>query len=112
MQRLITAFAIILGWVSTAGAVEPGPLTSVRAVQALTNAEVSQGLPVAIEATVNYFRGRELSLFVQDGDAAIFVRDDRNGQGGPGPAGGGKGKTGGAFRPLLLRRGGPRRGPR
>jgi diguanylate cyclase (GGDEF)-like protein len=102
MQRLITAFAIILGWVSTAGAVEPGPLTNVRAVQALTNAEASQGLPVAIEATVNYFRGRELSLFVEDGDAAIFVRDDANVNLVPGDRVLVKGKTHESFRPVIF----------
>ena len=39
----------------------------------LTNAEASQGIPVAFEATVTFNRDYERIVFVQDGDAAIYV---------------------------------------
>ncbi len=54
-------------------AATPAPLTSVRAIRALSNAEASQKLPVAFEATVTYYRDYERTMFVQDGDVAIFV---------------------------------------
>jgi diguanylate cyclase (GGDEF)-like protein len=44
-----------------------------HAITALTNAQASQELPVAFEATVTYYRAYEGNLFVQDGDAAIYV---------------------------------------
>lgn len=50
------------------------PLTSLRAIHALTNAQASHQLPVWFEATVTYYRSYEQTLFVQDGDIAIFVR--------------------------------------
>src|ERR1039458_4036583 len=73
MKRLIPAFAIILGWASAAWAAEPATLTTLSAIHALTNAEASQALPVAFEATVTYVRGYENDMFVQDGDFAVFV---------------------------------------
>jgi len=48
-------------------------LTSLRAVAALTNAQASQHMPAAFEATVVYFRKYDHGLFVQDGSAAIYV---------------------------------------
>ena len=50
------------------------PLTSLRAIHALTNAQASHQLPVSFEATVTYYRGYERTLFVQDGDVAIYVK--------------------------------------
>ena len=44
------------------------PLTSLRAIHALSNAQASHQLPVSFEATVTYYRGYERTLFVQDGD--------------------------------------------
>ena len=75
MKRLIPATAIFLGWATAVWAAQPVALTTLRAVHSLTNAEASQRLPVAFMATVTYYREDENSLFVQDGDAAIFVFD-------------------------------------
>jgi diguanylate cyclase (GGDEF)-like protein len=44
-----------------------------RAVRGLSYAQASQALPVAFEATVTYYRDYENTLFVQDGDTAIYV---------------------------------------
>jgi diguanylate cyclase (GGDEF)-like protein len=50
------------------------PLTSLRAIHALSNSEASHQLPVSFQATVIYYRDYERTLFVEDGDAAIFVQ--------------------------------------
>jgi len=73
MKKLISALAIILGWTSVAWAAPPAPLTTLQAVRALNNTEAGHGLPVVFEATVTYYRGYENTLFVQDGNAAIYV---------------------------------------
>jgi diguanylate cyclase (GGDEF)-like protein len=78
MKRLIVAVAIVFGWASAAWAAEPSPLTDLRAITALSNAEASHHPPVAFEATVSYFPGYESLLFVQNDDAGIFVLAPKN----------------------------------
>jgi diguanylate cyclase (GGDEF)-like protein len=72
-KRLLPVVAILLGCGMAAWAATPAPLTTLSAVHAVTNTQASLAPPVAFEATVTYFRGYERILFVQDGDAAIFV---------------------------------------
>jgi diguanylate cyclase (GGDEF)-like protein len=74
MTRSIAAVAIILGCVSAAAEAGPEPLKTLRAIHALTNTEAAQKLPVEFEATVNYYRNYERTLFVQDEDAGIYVQ--------------------------------------
>lgn len=50
------------------------PLRSLEAVHALSNAQASHQLPVSFQATVTYYRDYERTLFVQDGDSAIYVQ--------------------------------------
>jgi diguanylate cyclase (GGDEF)-like protein len=78
MKRLIPAVAILLGWASAAWAAAPVALTTLRAISALTNAQASQKLPVAFEATVTYYRKEGNLLFVQDGGDALFVLSSDN----------------------------------
>lgn len=73
MKRLIAAVALIFACARAAGAPVPAPLTSLRAVAALTNAQASRHLPASFKGTVTYFRSYDHDLFVQDGDAAIYV---------------------------------------
>ena len=73
MKRLLPTFAILFACTAIACAEAPAPLTTLRAITALTNAKASKGLPVAFQATVTYYRSYERLLFVQDGDAAIYV---------------------------------------
>ena len=73
MRRLVYAVAILAACVSTAWA-EPGTLTSLRALHALTNEQASHSLPVEFQATVTYFRGYENTLFVQDGECRHLCR--------------------------------------
>lgn len=72
MTGFTSAFAFLLGW-SAAFSTAPDPLTSLQAVHDLSNAEASHAVPVAFEATVTYYRSYERTLFVQDGDAAIYI---------------------------------------
>jgi len=48
-------------------------LTSLREVHALTNEQASRALPASFEATVTFFRSYENTMFVQDGNIAVFV---------------------------------------
>ena len=77
-KRLIPLAVTLLGAFSIAWAAEPAPLTTLRAIHAVSNAEASQAPPVAFEATVTYLRGYERNMFVQDGDVAIYVRTAPN----------------------------------
>jgi hypothetical protein len=77
------------------------PLTSLRAIHALTNAQASHQLPVLFEATVTYDRSYEQTLFVQDGDVAIFVRPAVPAQLEPGDRVLIKGTTHESFRPFV-----------
>jgi diguanylate cyclase (GGDEF)-like protein len=73
MRSLIPAFAIVLGTIMAAAAAPPATLTTLQAIHSLTNEDARQAHPVAFQATVTYIRGYEYALFVQDGDAAIYV---------------------------------------
>jgi diguanylate cyclase (GGDEF)-like protein len=65
--------ALPAAWAET-----PAPLTTLRAVAALTNVQASQHMPATFEATVVYYRYYDNDLFVQDGGAAIYVRAGTN----------------------------------
>ena len=77
-------------------------MTTLRAVHALSNAEASHKLPVAFEATVTYYRGYENNLFVQDGDAAIYVQALSEARFIPGDRVLIKGKTQESFNPIVV----------
>jgi diguanylate cyclase (GGDEF)-like protein len=70
MTRSAAALAILLSVPAWAA---PAPLTTLRAVHALTAAEASQGLQTAFEGTVIYYDDKGIDLFVQDGDLALYV---------------------------------------
>jgi diguanylate cyclase (GGDEF)-like protein len=74
LNKLLPAVAILLGSALAAWAAPPAPLTTLSAVHDLTNDQARQNPPVAFEATVTYFRDYEKTLFVQDGDNAIYVQ--------------------------------------
>jgi len=57
-----------------AHAATPAPLTTLAAVDALSNEQASHSLPVDFPATVVYSRGAEKLQFVQDGNEALFVQ--------------------------------------
>ncbi|HUH64481.1 MAG TPA: GGDEF domain-containing protein [Terracidiphilus sp.] len=101
MKRWIAA-AAILGWATVASAAAPQPLTSLRAIHALTNPEASHLLPVAFEATVTYWRPYEETMFVQDGDVAIYVEAKTRAPFVPGDRVLIRGTTQPSFRPYVL----------
>jgi diguanylate cyclase (GGDEF)-like protein len=102
MNRSIYVFAIILGWASAAWAADPGTLTTLRAVHALTNAQASQALPVEFEATVTFYRRATMDLVVQDSGAAIYVYTATDARLVPGDRVLVRGVTKESFRPVVL----------
>ena len=100
MSRLAT-FAILVACASCALAATPAPLTSLRAVHALTNEQAKQALPVALQATVTYYRPSEKTLFVQDGDFAIYVQPTTTVKMAPGDRILIRGATEPSFRPFI-----------
>jgi diguanylate cyclase (GGDEF)-like protein len=81
---LLSLAVFLLGWGQAARASDPDARTTLRALHALTNAEASQGLPVAFEATVTYYNPHDSDLFVQDGSLAIYVETQPGGSWLPG----------------------------
>lgn len=78
MRRAVALFAICLCCAAVVRAGAPAPLTTLRAVAALTNAQAQMRTPVSFEATITYIRAYEKVVFVQDGQSAIFVSGDAN----------------------------------
>lgn len=70
MIKWLSAFALVAGLSSLAAQT---PLRSLQAIHVLTNAEAAHHSPVDFQATVTYYRDYERTMFVQDGDTAIFV---------------------------------------
>src|SRR5580658_4761882 len=102
MKKLIATFAVVLGWASAVLAAAPATLTTLRAIQALTNAEASQGLPVAFEGTVTYYDKNGINLFVQEGNLAIYVQTAPGANLAPGDGVLVRGKTHSDFRPDVI----------
>jgi diguanylate cyclase (GGDEF)-like protein len=102
MKRLILTITVFFAYASAAWAAPPGTLTTVHAIRALTNAEASKGLPVAFQATVTYYRGYERTLFVQDGDAAIYIGYPNDLKLVPGDRVLVQGKTQKSFNPIVI----------
>ncbi len=72
IQAAIIVLAAVFGWASAAAA--QNPLGTLQEIHALSNAEAGHHLPVTFEATVTYYRSYEGTLFVQDGNAGIYVQ--------------------------------------
>src|SRR5208282_1522751 len=102
MKRLVTTFVVVAGFALTAWAETPAALTTLRAIHALTNEQASQGLPVAFEASVTYFRSYEHTLFLQDDGAVLYVRATTNAKLTPGDRVLVRGVTRGSFRPDVV----------
>jgi len=101
MKRWILIPALILGWMQVPCRAAEAPLNTLQAVTALTNQQANHGLPVAFEATLTYFRPYEHTMFVQDGDAAIYVYATTNLKLVPGDRILIRGTTAGSFRPIV-----------
>jgi diguanylate cyclase (GGDEF)-like protein len=101
IRNLISAAVIVVTSLSSAWAAGPATLKSLRAIHALSNVEASQSIPVSFEATVTYFRWYERTLFVQDGDVAIYVAATANVRLVPGDRVLVRGTTHESFRPYV-----------
>lgn len=73
IKSLLIGVAVLSSAIPAAGEASPGTLTTLAAVDHLTNEQASRQLPVSFQATVTYYRWSNRDLFVQDGDAAIYV---------------------------------------
>ena len=100
MKKLIGAFVIACA--SIAWAAPPAPLTTLKAIHSLSHAEAAKSPDVAFEATVTYRRANETTLFVQDGDAAIYVFAKTDFKMNPGDRVLIRGKAHDTFRPIVV----------
>ncbi len=80
----------------------PGTLTSLADIHKLSNADASRAIPVAFEATVTFYLAYEKSLFVQDGETAIYVQTTVNLPLKPGDRILVRGFTRDSFRPIII----------
>ena len=74
MKKSIPALAIVIACTASGWAAAPAPLTTLHAIHALTNTDAAKSLPVAFEATITYYNPKDIDMFVQDGDEAIYVQ--------------------------------------
>ena len=74
MKRVVPWFAMLLLCASSARTQPSGYIKSVQEASSFTNAQASQHQSVDFQATVTSYRSYERNLFVQDGNAAIYVR--------------------------------------
>ncbi len=74
MKYVLAAVLIVFGSASAAHAAEPGVLTTLRAVHGLSHAEAAAEPEVVFEATLTYYNPKDIDLFVQDGNEAVYVQ--------------------------------------
>lgn len=72
-RGLALAAAMLIALGMGAWAAESSTLTTIKAIRALPEATVRQGLPVTFEATVTYYNPGDVDLFVQDEGEALYV---------------------------------------
>lgn len=99
MRILIFILALSCG---VARAADSPAITTLQAVHVLNNAEAGQGLAVDFEASVTYYQKGNVDLFVQDGDAAIYVQSTPDGNFKTGDRVLVRGKTRASFRPEIV----------
>jgi len=101
MKKLTSVVAVFLGWALTAWPAASPVLTSLPAIQALSNSEAQQARPVILEGTVTYYDNLS-SLFIQEGNSALYVRAAADLQLLPGDRVEVRGKTNAEFRPEVF----------
>ena len=102
MKRLITAFAIVVGYALAACAETPAVLTSLHAIHSLSHAQAAQKPPVAFQATVTYRRAGETTMFVQEDGEGIYVWADAKFNVAPGDRVSINGRAEDSFRPIVI----------
>jgi diguanylate cyclase (GGDEF)-like protein len=107
MKRSILAAAMVMASAtviptSVIPQAQQRTLTSLAVIHSLTNPEAAAQIPVEFEATVTYYRDYERTLFVQDGDTAIFVLATTGLKLMPGDRVVVRGNTQSSFRPIVV----------
>jgi len=102
MKRLISAIVVMLGSATLTLPAQTSELTTLRAIHALNNDEAEKAIPVSFPATVTYCRAYARTLFVQDGDVAIFVLISPDTKVMPGDRVMVRGHTRRSFRPVVV----------
>jgi diguanylate cyclase (GGDEF)-like protein len=103
MKRLVAILALVFPLAFNARAETAAtPLTTLRAVHALTNDEARKGIPVAFQATVTYYRGYENTLFIEDEGVSLFVVAPTDAGLVPGDRIMVRGKTLNSFNPIVI----------
>ena len=102
MRIMILAAVVVAALAAATRAAEPGTLTTLHEIHALTKAEARGGQAVAFEATVTYYNRSDVDLFVQDGSDAIYVETKQNQDLSPGDRVQVRGKTRDSFTPDVL----------
>src|SRR5258708_4525948 len=102
MKIRLLAVALLLGMALGVLSAQPAQFTSLSAIHALTNEQASQHLPVEFQATITYYRPYERTMFVQDGDTAIYVQAPTALKLAPGDRILVRGTTHESFRPFVL----------
>ena len=85
----------------TAPSAPTSSLTSLIAIHQFTNEQAATRIPVDFDATVTFYRGYESTLFVQDGDTAIYVQPSKQYNIHPGDRVRVRGVTLNSFRPFV-----------
>lgn len=102
MKKLVIGIAILLGSATTAWSAPPAPLTKLRQITALANAEADRKLPVAFEATVTSYLKQNSTLYVQDDGVGIYVFPKTDAQLVAGDRVLVRGTTAGSFHPIVV----------
>lgn len=74
----VCASGAMIFWIMFGAAQQPPQHTTLAALHVLTNAQANQARRVAFEGYITYYKKGDLDLFVQDGDAAIYVEVGRD----------------------------------
>ncbi len=67
------AAGFLLGSRPANGAAHSEVITSLQAIHALDNERANQSIPVRFEGTVIYYKKGDVDLFIQEGEAAVYV---------------------------------------
>jgi len=102
MKKFIFVLVLLLTGVQVARSTARTPLTSLRDLRTLSNAEADNKIPASFEATVTYYRDYERTLFVQEADLATYVLAPMGARMVPGDRVLIKGTTAGSFRPIVI----------
>ncbi|HLY43057.1 MAG TPA: GGDEF domain-containing protein [Terracidiphilus sp.] len=101
MSKRAAWIGLFLGCAAEAGAAQPQPITSLRAIHSLSNREAERQLPVAFDATVSLYDRPLMGLWVQDGGEAIYVITETDEELLPGDRVRVRGRTAAGYRPIV-----------